>query len=343
MIIINKIGIEGMNCNGCQTIIERTINEIEGVKYVKANYKQSSIIVHFDDKKTTLERIQEAIISAGYKTNLLPTLQQKTRKIVFTLIAFAAIAFTILLAHKYGKNIVFPQINSNTSAAMIFITGLLTGLHCIGMCGSFVIGYTAKDAKIGRPIFRSHLMYGIGKTLSYALFGLLFGLVGSMIQITPLVSGISISIAGTFLIIYGLSILNIFSVLKLFRINQPTFISGLITKINNSNSPLIIGFLSGFILGCGPLQAMYMLAAGSGTALEGAKILTLFGLGTLPALFGFGIIARLLSNTMIKRFIQASGIILIILGLIMFNNGIKRSNMSNNEKDIHSCCHAEIS
>jgi sulfite exporter TauE/SafE len=66
------------------------------------------------------------------------------------------------------------------------------------------------------------------------------------------------------------------------------------------------------------------MAAGMGDALEGAKILTLFGLGTLPALLGFGLLTRMLSNTMTRRFIHASGMILIALGAMMLNRGLTR-------------------
>src|SRR5512134_498499 len=46
-------------------------------------------------------------------------------------------------------------------------------------------------------------------------------------------------------------------------------------------SPLVIGLLNGLMLGCGPLQAMYIMAAGTGSAQEGATMLFFFGLGTL--------------------------------------------------------------
>jgi sulfite exporter TauE/SafE len=244
-----------------------------------------------------------------------------------------------------GHHIHLPDINSRTSDGLIFVVGLLTGLHCIGMCGSFIIGYTAKDTEHGRPVFRSHLLYGLGKTISYTMFGAIFGFIGSLFQITPLISGISIGIAGAFLILYGLNMLNIFSILKTIRIKQPAFIKHyVLEKKRKSNSPFFIGFFSGFILGCGPLQVMYIMAAGNGNILEGAKFLALFGLGTLPALFGFGLIARMLSNRMTRNIIHASGIILIVLGSMMLSKGIVRSGLGDEIKSEQagSCCHAPV-
>jgi len=64
----------------------------------------------------------------------------------------------------------------------------------------------------------------------------------------------------------------------------------------------------------------------------------LFGLGPLPALLGFGLLARLLSNKMTRRFIHVAGIILIILGALMFNKGLMRTRIGDDLKTIHPCC-----
>lgn len=241
----------------------------------------------------------------------------------------------MIFSRKLWHQFSLPEINSNTGNGMIFIVGLITGLHCIGMCGSFVIGYTAKDAEQGRSSYRSHVFYGIGKTLSYAMFGALFGLVGSLFKITPFISGVSTLVAGAFLILFGLNMLNIFSLLKHIRIKQPEAMARFaIKKRKQSRSPFFIGFFSGFLLGCGPLQAMYVMAAGNGDPLEGAKILTLFGLGTLPALLSFGLLTRMLSNKMTRSFIHASGFILVFMGLMMLNKGLIRTESGYDFKSI---------
>ncbi|HXH71420.1 MAG TPA: sulfite exporter TauE/SafE family protein, partial [Mariprofundaceae bacterium] len=61
------------------------------------------------------------------------------------------------------------------SLGMMFSIGLLGSLHCIGMCGGLV-GALA----LGRPaIWWSGLfIYQLGRVTTYALFGLLVGLVG---------------------------------------------------------------------------------------------------------------------------------------------------------------------
>ena len=344
MVVTKEINVLGMHCLGCEAIIENTVVPIDGIIFVKADYQNSSVTIRFDDDKTNLVHIQETIASKGYKVK--PTANSKKQTIpnlIYSILALAALILVLVLARKFGHQLTLPAINSNTSNGMIFIVGLLTGLHCVGMCGSFVIGYTAKDAEKSRSRFRSHILYGAGKTLSYAMFGAFFGYLGSLFRITPFISGLSIGVAGAFLILYGLKMLNLFPILKGILIKLPGAISRFVTeRRRQSRSPFFIGFFSGFILGCGPLQVMYVLAAGNGSALEGAKILTIFGLGTLPALLGFGLLARMLSNKMTRSFIHTSGIILIILGAMMLSKGIIRSRSGNDLKTVPACCQEQV-
>lgn len=340
MIVSKETKISGLFCNGCKAIIEEAIGKINGVQSVKVNYNKSSVKFSFDSNKTNLILISEAFTKIGYNLNQVNESRvTKSLKIIISILALSALVLVIVLARKLGHQVSIPKINSQTGSGIVLLVGLLSGLHCVGMCGSFIIGYTAVDIEQGYSKYRSHVLYGAGKTLSYTIFGALFGFLGSLFHFTPLISGISIIVAGTFLILYGLNMLNLFSFLRFLKIKLPKVSTRFINeKKQSSKNPFFIGFFSGLIFGCGPLQAMYVLAAGNGNVLEGAKFLALFGLGTLPALFGFGIIARLLSNTMTQRFIQISGIMLIVLGTLMFIKGTDEMFVNGDLKKAHSCC-----
>jgi hypothetical protein len=73
---------------------------------------------------------------------------------------------------------------------------------------------------------------------------------------------------------------------------------------------------------CGPLQAMYVMAAGTGSWVKGGAILFFFGIGTLPLLLGFGFLTSLLSANLTPKLLKASGFIVMILGAIMLNRGL---------------------
>lgn len=331
-----QINIKGMVCGGCETVIEETLGAMEGVAEVKADYPSGQCTFSFEEQQISLEDIYKAIEDKGYQVELTPASKGNVFiKISLSILALIGIVVLMFFSRKLWHQFSVPDISSQLSYGMIFVVGLITGLHCIGMCGSFVIGYTVKDAEHGRSAYLSHILYGTGKTLSYAMFGALFGFIGSVVSITPFISGVSILLAGIFLIIFGLNTLGLFAVLKRVRIKQPEAMARYANrKRRNSRSPFFIGFFSGFLLGCGPLQAMYIMAAGNGDPIEGAKFLAAFGLGTLPALLGFGMATRWLSGAMTHRITQISGVILLVMGTMMLNKGLMKTQSGYDFKSI---------
>ncbi len=325
------LNVSGMQCGGCETIIETALTPLDGIETVKADYPSGTVKIHFDEDIISLNKIKKTIASAGYtvisEAEDQPRKKKVWLKLALALLAVLLLAFIMIAARKAAHHFSLPELDSHLSDGMILLVGLITGLHCIGMCGGFVISYTAKTVEQQRPLWLAHFLYGFGKTLSYAMFGALFGLLGSLVSITPFIQGVTNITAGVFLILFGLNMLGLFAFLKYIRIKQPKSIAHFVVNRNKqSRSPFLIGFFSGFLLGCGPLQAMYVMAAGSNDPFTGAKILTLFGLGTLPALLSFGYITRLFSATTTRRFFQLSGIILIFVGGMMLNKGLIRTH-----------------
>ena len=98
---------------------------------------------------------------------------------------------------------------------------------------------------------------------------------------------------------------------------------GVANELRGQRSPLVIGLLNGFMLGCGPLQAMYIMAAGTGSPQEGATMLFFFGLGTLLPLLSFGLIASSVSRSIMRQLVLASAILVIAMGLMMADRGLK--------------------
>jgi sulfite exporter TauE/SafE len=98
---------------------------------------------------------------------------------------------------------------------------------------------------------------------------------------------------------------------------------GVQSGMRHKPRPLVIGLLTGFLLGCGPLQAMYIMAAGTGSPLEGALLLVFFSLGTLGPLLTFGWFAHLLSHRLMNELLRVSGVLVLLMGLMMTDRGLR--------------------
>jgi sulfite exporter TauE/SafE len=141
---------------------------------------------------------------------------------------------------------------------------------------------------------------------------------------TPFMRGVISIAASIFVIIYGLKMLDVFPALRGFTLRLPHFVTkGVANELRNQRSPLVIGLLNGFMLGCGPLQAMYITAAGTGNPQEGATMLFFFGLGTLIPLMSFGLLASSVPRRILRQLVLASAVLVIAMGLMMVDRGLK--------------------
>jgi len=314
-----KLKIKGMHCQSCADLIKNRIEELEGINDAKVSYSEEIAEIDFDENKIDAKVIIRKIEEDTYSCNIFERDDKKKSKgWIFGLIGFAIVIYFVL---NLADSINLPQISQNMGYGLLFLVGLLTGFHCISMCGGFVVSYTLKNAKTTKP-YKLHLMYATGKIISYTIIGATFGFLGSIIAFTPLMRGIAGLLAGIFLVLFGLKMLNIFPILRKIHFKTPKSLTKLIGKKSENSSPLFIGLLNGLMVACGPLQAIYIMAAGTGSMIEGAKLLFIFALGTLPVMIGFGYFASVISKKATHKILKASGAIVLVLGLIMMNNGL---------------------
>ncbi|PTR16890.1 sulfite exporter TauE/SafE [Nitrosospira sp. Nsp2] len=317
--------IKGMHCTGCEETIENAIVGLPGVQKVKADYVKQTVDVEFNSKLIGDAGIRLAIEEKGYEFEGAATSPLGNLRSAFIFLLFLLVVGGITV---WGKSMIpglVGEMSPNLGHAMLFSIGFFTGFHCIGMCGGFVVGY----ASVGGPqsvasTATRHLMYATGKTASYAAIGGTLGLLGSVVTFTPYMRGVISIAASIFVIIYGLKMLDVFSALRGFTLRLPHFVTkGVANELRDQRNPLVIGLLNGFMLGCGPLQAMYITAAGTGSPQEGATMLFFFGLGTLIPLMSFGLIASSVPRRILRQLVLASAVLVIAMGLMMADRGLK--------------------
>jgi len=318
--------VHGMECGSCEKIIQRQAKTIDGVAKLSVDYVSGKGEVTYDPRKTDINEIFDAISGKGYSCRFSGSKEPRQKKPI-NYIPLILGSVVLLFAGYYlfgGLSASIPALDENTSLLLLFTVGLLTGFHCIAMCGGFVVSYSSKDALTrGGLNLRSHMAYGFGKTLSYTVVGAVFGFIGSYLTFTPLMRGMAAVLAGVFLILFGFNMLDVFTWFRKYRMKTPGFIERIASRQSRKNSsPFVIGLLNGLMIACGPLQAMYLFAAASGSAYYGARALLVFGLGTLPVLLGFGVFTSLISSRLTSRIVRFSGVAVIILGLIMLNRGL---------------------
>jgi hypothetical protein len=92
------------------------------------------------------------------------------------------------------------------------------------------------------------------------------------------------------------------------------------SSVANGKSPLILGLLGG-LMPCGPLQAMQLYALSTASPIDGALSMLAFALGTMPLMFGLGLLSSLLTERFTKKLMVVGASLVMLLGLFMFSNG----------------------
>ncbi|MBI5329060.1 MAG: sulfite exporter TauE/SafE family protein [Betaproteobacteria bacterium] len=204
----------------------------------------------------------------------------------------------------------------------IFLAGLLGGAHCVGMCGGIVAAMSFQAG--ARQPFLHHLAYSAGRIASYTAAGALAGLAGSAVflsdELRPLQIGLYVLAQGV-LILLGLYLAGLnHAVLRLEGVGGGLWrrVQPLLARVMPVNTPgraLAAGGLWGW-LPCGLVYSVLVAALGSGGPVQGALLLAVFGLGTLPNLLLMGWAAESLRElTRHPVFRRIAGLIVAGLGV----------------------------
>ena len=307
------IKIDGIHCVNCENTIKYALLSDKKIKRVSFDGFIAIVTCENNTKENDLIKV---INDLGYYTNKdnisddINDLKNNIKLKEFVIILVSIIFICFLLYKVFGYNIfnMIPTIDSNVTYGMLFITGLLTSIHCISMCGSINLVATVNNdnkRSIKRP-----LLYNIGRIISYTIIGGLVGLVGKIISFNNIVNGIIIILASIVMLLMSLTMLNVIKV-------RFKFIK---YKVSNRN-PFIIGLLNG-LMPCGPLQAMQIYALSTGSVLKGALSMLLFGLGTVPLMLITGVIFSSMKGKTKILINKIASVLILLLSIVMFNRGL---------------------
>lgn len=319
------IGIKGMTCTQCEKAIHRALTALRGVTEASVSFRNSSATVIFDSMTTNEVEVHQAIRDAGYEVVSLSTSVKKTPGALSPLqmagVGILLVAVYLLVERTVGFNFI-PKVNASMGYGMLFVVGLLTSLHCIAMCG----GINLSQCLIQKPDgtsqagWKPSLLYNGGRVISYTIVGGVVGALGSVIRFPGPARGIIAILAGLFMVVMGINMLGFVPALRRFQIHIPAGIRNKLLGKSGDRGPFVVGLLNG-LMPCGPLQAMQLYALGSGSAFTGAISMFLFSLGTVPLMFGFGVVSTMLSKKFTRAILRFSAVLVVVLGVIMMQRG----------------------
>lgn len=123
-----KFTVTGMSCAACSAGIERTLNKTEGVRKAEVSLMGESMVVEYDERKISREKIIQAVVNLGYGAKLFDEnvlRESKPQPDLLKKRFFLSLLFTIpLMYFSMGGMIGLPQPNMKISVTVQMILAL---------------------------------------------------------------------------------------------------------------------------------------------------------------------------------------------------------------------------
>jgi len=199
-----------------------------------------------------------------------------------------------------------------------FAGGLVACVHCVGMCGGFVL-HLSRD-KTRHAMLTSQLPWHAGKLFSYLLLGAFAGFTGGYFQLFFLRHGMWQNLlsyfSGAVMLLMGLSL---FGLLPVQNRSGEGVVEGMLAsfggRLFSTQSPgaaLLLGVVTGF-LPCPIILAFIAYSLQTGSVPGGMATMVSLGLGTSLPLVLLGGAARMTRWHLRSWAPKAAGMILILL------------------------------
>lgn len=320
-----ELNVSGMICRACEDAIADALLHTRGVVSAQAHYWRGRVTITYDPNIVTEDTLRQVLTNAGY-----PPGTHGMGGVVVDGICLALVGVLYWGLPKLLALVKVPALADNASLGLVFLVGLLTSTHCIGMCGGILLAQTTDargvTARSKRGLIAS-AAYNGGRVVSYTAVGALCGALGAVITYTPNIKSMVFTVAGALVLLIGLRMAGILPGLRSTETELPGACSfNARTRRRFAGRPLIIGLLTG-VMPCGALSAMWLCAMSSGSAGRGALVMLVFSLGTVPLLFLFGALQSFLPRGWMKYIVKGSAVLVVTLGLSMLVKGIRLFGM----------------
>lgn len=216
----------------------------------------------------------------------------------------------------------------NTSYFFAFVMGIFSSLHCLGMCGSIIgtltLSLKPEIRQNKRLLFPFILNYNLGRIFSYTTAGAIAGALHYVFsagigttetyRLMQLLSALIMAGAGLYIAGWFPRFAYIEKLGSRFWKQIEPFGRKLM-PVKTRFQAFLFGTVWGW-LPCGLVYTSLALAAVSGDIIQSSITMLAFGMGTLPAVMGVGIMTGVMVKlAQAQRFKMAIGVVFIVLAI----------------------------
>lgn len=203
------------------------------------------------------------------------------------------------------------------------VLGLVSSLHCVGMCGPIALSMPVKHLSNQRQNI-AVLLYNIGRVAGYSTFGLILGLLGHQFYIAGFQQWFSI-LAGLMILFFIIQ----FYILK--KTWQPQWLQKIYHTVQQlmlhqlnkkTNSSYFLLGAANSILPCGVVYVAIASALSFSTVSLSVLFMAAFGLGTLPLMVVLGLFGNTIKPVIRQKMRNAIPYMISIMAVLLILRGL---------------------
>ncbi len=323
-----KFFVEGMHCKSCVVLTEGELNNLPYVEKAVSDLSTCCVEVtgEFGQKAHTevTSELSKVLEKHGYKL-LIEKNNKKVNWSEFKIalpITFLFLGFFVFL-QKLG--IVDLANTQSIGVGTAFVIGIIASLStCMAVVGGLVLSISANYAK-GKSKVMPQVLFHLGRLVVFFILGGVIGAIGASFQLGVWGNFILGLLVGIIMLMLGLNLLDIFGFTSRILPTLPTFISKPIVKLKNNKGPLVpvILGIATFFMPCGFTQSMQIYTLTAGSFINGALIMFVFALGTLPVLAILSITSHKIGNSKWSGvFFKTAGLVVVSFAVINILNSL---------------------
>ncbi len=339
---------KGLHCASCEVLVEQKLLKLKDIKAVDAMACENKVRIEYRGKLPSLDRLNRLFSKDGYQFGFKPFSDEEGRDKLFcydrqkrlvlnraklfslgkSSSIFLLLVVLFLLLNRSGLSALL-NVDSQSALPAFLVFGLLAGFStCSALIGGIILSMSsqwfnlyAKDNSFLTKL-QPHLLFNVGRLVSYFVLGGLLGWVGGIFQ--PSLTFTSfLTIAVSLLMLFlGLQMLGVKG-LQSFQLRLPKVGARFISDETNFKGrflPLLMGGLT-FFLPCGFTLTAQSLALVSGSFWQAGLIMLIFALGTLPALslISFSSVKFMAKKKLAQQFVKIAGALVLFFAFFNLN------------------------
>ena len=173
-----KFNVTGMSCAACQAHVQKSVEKLTGVKSVNVNLLSNTMVVEFDDKVVTSDKIISTVVQAGYGASLdgekvavksNNEVKSQKLKLIFSIL-FSIPLMYISMGHMFGAPLPGGLVGEENAVPFAF-TQLLLTLPIIAINYNYFTSGFKKLVKLN-PNMDSLIAVGASASLFYGIFAI---------------------------------------------------------------------------------------------------------------------------------------------------------------------------